>query len=211
MEGYSQKLEYEKAQVIKKTIEGLEYLNQSTSIQAYLENPNFLEEQNKLSLLNLQHDLNLTKKPTRIECFDISNLQGKFATGSLVVLTNGETDKKWYRKFKIKREGKPNDTAMMKEVIRRRLGHQEWPKPDLILVDGGKGQVGAAKEAEKEQGLNIPIFGLAKKEEWLYGPKEQIIKLPKSSLSLRLLQKVRDEAHRFALSYHHHLRKKYFP
>lgn len=206
MEGYANDLQFEKAQAIKKTIDGLQYLTQTNSAAVYLENPNFVEDQNRQSVEQLQKDLNLPSLPERIECYDISNLQGQQAVGSLVVLTHGDLDKKWYRKFKIHMENTPNDTAMMREVLQRRIKHPEWPKPDLILVDGGKGQVGAAFEVLQQAGWNIPLYGLAKRMEWLYSPEKEVIKLPKRSLSLRVLQKIRDEAHRFAITYHRKLR-----
>lgn len=199
MEQASKNLEFEKAQSIKKTITGLEYLTQVNNAQVYLENPNFVEDQNKQALEGLKHDLNLSKLPERVECYDISNLQGKQAVGSLVVLTHGEIDKKWYRRFKIIQENKPNDVGMMKEILQRRMKHKEWPTPDLILVDGGRGQTNAIKS-------QVPVFGLAKRMEWLYPPEGEVIKLPKSSPSLLLLQKIRNEAHRFALAYHRKLR-----
>lgn len=207
MKEYSACQEYEKASALKRTIEGLEYLTQSTNAQVYLENPNFVEDQNQKSLEELKKCLKLKNLPDRIECFDISNLQGQQATGSLVVLTSGEVDKKWYRRFKIHLEGKPSDVAQMKEMIARRLEHFEWPKPDLIIVDGGRGQVRGAKEELDKAGWDIPVFGLAKRMEWLYTPGTEIIKLPRTSLSIRLLQKIRDEAHRFAISYHRKLRQ----
>ena len=206
MEEAAKKLEFEKAQTIKKTIEGMEYLTQTNSAEVYLENPNFIEDQNRQSVEQLQKDLNLPALPERIECYDISNLQGGLAVGSLVVLTSGQIDKKWYRKFKIYAEGKPNDTAMMTEVLTRRVKHKEWPKPDLILVDGGKGQVSAVFAVLQEQNWDVPLYGLATRMEWLYASDKEVIKLSKSSLSLRLLQKIRDEAHRFAVSYHRKLR-----
>lgn len=207
MEYYSKRFEFEKAQNIKKTIGGLNYLTQPNRTQVYLENPNFLKEQDQLSLEQLKIDLNLGILPRRIECFDISNTQGKFAVGSLVVLTHGDIDKKWYRKFKIKLEGKPDDIAMMSEMVKRRLNHLEWPKPDLILVDGGRGQVKAITQIVLEKGWKIPVLGLTKKTEWIYRQSKEVIKLPKSSLSLRILQKIRDEAHRTAISYHRKLRQ----
>jgi len=206
MRQYAGKEEYKEAQQIKKILSGLEYLSQPNGAAVYLENPNFVEEYNKKSLERLRYDLHLVSFPERIECFDISNLQGKQAVGSLVVLTGGDIDKRWYRRFKISLEGKPNDVAQMREVVKRRLKHPEWLKPDLILVDGGRGQVNAVFNELIEVGWQVPVFGLAKRMEWLYLPDGSVIKLPKSSLSLRLLQKIRDEAHRFALSYHRHLR-----
>lgn len=206
MEKASHNLEFEKAQSIKKTIEGLQYLTQTNNAQVYLENPNFVEDQSKLALENLRKDLKLPSLPERIECYDISHIQGKFAVGSLVVLSHGDIDKKWYRKFKIILGKKPNDVGMMREILQRRMKYKEWPQPNLILVDGGRGQArGVFKELENKK-WEVPVFGLAKRMEWLYPPKGEIIKLPRSSLSLHLLQKIRDEAHRFALGYHRKLR-----
>lgn len=214
MEQYSKDLRFEEAAALKRTIDGLLYITQENRTSSYLQNPNFLEDQNKLAVLQVKNDLNLSQSPQRIECFDISNLGGKLAVGSLVVLTDGDTDKKWYRKFKINPPSggseKSNDTAMMAEVLRRRIMHDEWPKPDLILVDGGKGQLNAAGAEMSMAGWTVPVFGLAKRMEWLYGADGSIIKLSRSSLSLRLLQKIRDEAHRFAISYHKKLREKQF-
>ena len=182
MEEYSKKQEFEQAQSTKKTLEGIEYMLQSNRAEVYLDNPNFLEDQNKLAVEKLRHDLNLPDLPSRIECYDISNLGGRMAVGSLVVLTHGDIDKRWYRKFKIRLEGKPNDVAQMRQVS------------------------GALRELEKA-GWNVPVFGLAKRREWLYPPEGDPVKLPRSSLSLLLLQKIRDEAHRFAVTYHRKLRE----
>lgn len=203
MQAYAKNQEFEKAGEIKKVISGMEYLLSSTSVKGYLEDPNFLKQQNKLALACLQKDLGLTKTPERIEGYDISNIQGKDATGSMVVLTGGEIDKSQYRKFRILISGRPNDVAMMREMIERRFRHCEWPKPDLIIVDGGRAQARAVK-------TDIPVFGLAKRLEWIYPPEGRIIKLSRKSLSLKLLQKLRDEAHRFAIRYHRKLRGKMF-
>lgn len=119
----------------------------------------------------------------------------------MVVLTNGEIDKSQYRKFKIRLSGRPNDVAMMKEIINRRLKHQDWSQPDLMIVDGGRGQAKVVK-------CEVPVYGLAKRMEWLYPREGKIIKLSKSSPALKVLQKLRDEAHRFALAYHRKLRDK---
>ncbi|OGE38048.1 hypothetical protein A3B45_03180 [Candidatus Daviesbacteria bacterium RIFCSPLOWO2_01_FULL_39_12] len=197
---------FEEAAKVKKVIEGINYLTQSNRVQAYLENPNFLEDEKKQALIELKKDLNLTELPRRIEGYDISNIQGKEATGSLVVLTDGEIDKSQYKKFKIRASGRPNDVGMMKEMIKRRLNHPEWPLPDLIIVDGGRGQANAAKFEIRNSKFEIPVFGLAKRLEWLYPPEREVVKLSRKSLSLKLLQKIRDEAHRFALVYHRKLR-----
>lgn len=210
MEDYAKHEEFEKAQSIKKTLAGLTYLIQPNRTQGYLENPNFLEDERTQALLQLQNELNLPTLPERIECYDISNIQGHQATGSLVVLTHGEIDKHWYRKFKIIITGKPNDVGMHKEMMRRRLNHLEWPLPDLFLIDGGRGQVRGSYEELQKKNINLPIFGLAKRLEWLYPPEGEVIRLSKRSLSLRLLQKIRDEAHRFAITYHRKLRSQAF-
>ncbi|OGE26124.1 hypothetical protein A3H85_01510 [Candidatus Daviesbacteria bacterium RIFCSPLOWO2_02_FULL_40_8] len=199
---------YEEAANLKKIIEGVNYLLQPNQVHLYLENPNFLDQQRRSSLCELQKVLNIKTSLARVEMYDISNIQGKNATGSMVVLTNGEIDKSQYRKFKIIISGRPNDVGMMSEMLNRRLKHREWPLPQLLLLDGGRGQARTAAFILKQINLQIPVFALAKQMEWLYHPEEEIIKLPKSSLAIRLLQKLRDEAHRFALNYHRQLRSK---
>ncbi len=210
MEELSKMLDFEGAQRVKKTLQGISYLLSPNQTQAYLENPNFLQDQNNLALQSLQKALDLPTIPERVECFDISNTQGTDAVGSMVVLTHGEIDKSQYRKFKIKISGKPDDYGMMAEMIGRRLKHPEWPIPDLMLIDGGRGQVKAAFEELQKVGWEVPLFGLAKRMEWLYPSTGEVIKLPKRNMGLRLLQKIRDEAHRFGLSYHRKLRSKEF-
>jgi len=156
-------------------------------------------------LKELAKVLKLKKIPERIEGYDISNILGKQATGAMVVSTQGRVNKKEYRLFRIKTVKQANDPAMMAEVVKRRFGNN-WPKPDLILIDGGLTQLNAAFRALPEK---LPIIGLAKKQEEIYFPNQAIpLKLPKFSLALQLLQAIRDEAHRFAVSYHRKLRKK---
>jgi excinuclease ABC subunit C len=202
----SKEQNFEEAQRIKKIITGISYLTQPNKIKSYLENPNFLEDQRQLALLELQRVLNLPKLPERIEGYDISNIQGHESVGSMVVLTNGEIDKSQYRKFKIKITGKPNDYAMHQEMMGRRLKHPEWPYPDLIIIDGGLGQVHSVFPIIHDTNPLLPVFGLAKRMEWLYSPDGSIIKLPKSSPALKLVQKLRDESHRFAITFHRKLR-----
>lgn len=206
MEQKSKEQHFEEAARIKKILAGINYLTQSNRVQVYLENPNFLEDQSKLALKELQKALKLKNYPSRIEAYDISNTGGKEATGSMVVLTEGEIDKREYRKFKIFISGRPNDVGMHKEMMARRLNHLEWSLPDLIIVDGGRGQARAVEFQILNFKFPIPVYGLAKRMEWLYPPEGEIIKLPKRSLSLKLLQKLRDEAHRFAIIYHKKLR-----
>ena len=203
---------FEEANRLKKIITGITYLTQTNRTKAYLENPNFLEDERAIALKALQDALHLPKLPERIEGYDISNIQGKEATGSLVVLTNGEIDKSQYRKFKIFITGRPNDVGMHKEMMRRRIKHKEWPMPDLIIIDGGRGQVnGIATILSGSEYQNVPLYGLAKRMEWLYPPgADEIVKLPRKSSALHLLQKLRDESHRFAITYHRKLRGKTF-
>lgn len=207
MQKASANQEYEKAQAFKKILFGINYLTQKNRTHMYLENPNFLQEEDEVALLELQKDLKLDHVPERIEGYDISNISGIHAVGSMVVLTHGDIDKSQYRKFKIKITGRPNDVEMHREMMRRRLKNN-WPMPDLIIIDGGRGQVrGSQAEIELARlEKKIPILGLAKRNEWLYPPEGEIIKLSKRSLSLRLLQKLRDESHRFAITYHRKLR-----
>lgn len=202
MEEAAREQKFEQAAKAKRMIDGIAYLIQPNRVHMYLENPNFLQEETKLALRQLQRDLRLKKLPERIEAYDISNIGGKEAVGSMVVLTDGEIDKSQYRKFKIHISGKPNDVAMMREMVRRRLTHENWQAPDLIIVDGGRGQANGARLETGNLKLEIPVFGLAKRMEWLYPTQGEVIKLKKSSLALKLLQKLRDEAHRFAISYH---------
>jgi excinuclease ABC subunit C len=141
----------------------------------------------------------------RIEGYDISNISGTSAVGSMVVFEGGRPKKSDYRKFKIRTIRKQDDTGMMKETLRRRLKHEEWPLPDLVLIDGGKGQVNAALEVFSENGISVPIVGIAK------GPERKkndfVGKIPEG-FNKEVLIKVRDEAHRFAIEYHRKLRKK---
>lgn len=218
MEQSAKEQKFEEAGELKKILQGIFYLTQTNRVSRYLENPNFLEEEHKQTLLDLQKDLGLSELPERIEGYDISNLGGKEAVGSMVVLTNGEIDKSQYRKFKIHISGKPNDVGMHKEMMRRRFKHKEWLYPDLIIIDGGRAQANAAYSVLVANNLKIPVFGLAKRMEWLYLPEGEIsaslsnsrdariIKLPRKSLALRLLQKLRDESHRFAVIFHRKLR-----
>ncbi len=154
----------------------------------------------------LQKILKLEKPISRIEAYDVSNIQGKQATGSMVTFIKGLPDKNFYRKFKIKIQQKPNDAAMIKEILLRRFKHPEWGLPDLILIDGGKPQLSAAQKILKGK---LPIIALAKKKNELFieGNKKPILlkTLPRGTFNLIL--QLRDEAHRFALMYHKKLRR----
>jgi excinuclease ABC subunit C len=168
------------------------------------------------AILELAEALALPNLPYRMEAFDISNLQGTEIVAAMVVFEGGQPKKADYRKFKIKTvEGKPDDFASMREVIGRRLerleaGDEKFGEtPDLILIDGGKGQLGAAVDVARERGVEVPMIGLAKQFEEIYLPgRPDPVRLPRSSQALFLLQRIRDEAHRFGITYHRSLRSK---
>jgi len=166
------------------------------------------------SVLSLQRDLRLAKQPIRMECFDNSHLQGTNLVASMVVFENGKPKKSEYRKFKIKTVDGNDDFASMREVVfrrYRRLLDENQKLPDLIIIDGGKGQISAAIEALEKLGLQdkVQIISLAKRLEEIFLPDErEPILLPKTSSSLKLLQQIRDEAHRFAITFHRTLRSK---
>lgn len=161
------------------------------------------------SLKALQRDLRLQELPRRIECFDISTLQGTDTVASMVVFENGKPKKSDYRKYHVKTVEGQDDFASIREVIERRYSSIEEEKPDLIIIDGGKGQVSSAQAILKSIRISIPVIGLAKRLEEIYRPGEpDALILPKTSSSLRLLQRIRDEAHRFAVQFHRTVRKK---
>ena len=166
----------------------------------------------------LAEKLQLTNFPNRIECYDISHIQGTNTVASMVVFQNGLPKKTAYRKFKIKStEGKPDDFLSMKEVLSRRLsrlGEPKWEKPDLIIIDGGKGQLSSVMQIVEEMGVKvgkggIDFVSLAKREEEVFLPNQSdSILLPRDSNALYLIQRIRDEAHRFAITFHRDLRSK---
>ena len=162
----------------------------------------------------LAEKLRLKNFPNRIECYDISHIQGTNTVASMVVFQNGLSKKTAYRKFKIRMaEGKPDDFLSMKEVLSRRLsrlGESKWEKPDLIIIDGGKGQLSSVMQIVASLGIqDIDIVSLAKREEEVFLPNQsKSILLPRNSNALYLIQRIRDEAHRFAITYHRDLRSK---
>jgi len=169
-------------------------------------------EKGKQAILDLQKQLNLKKTPEVIEAFDISNIQGELSVGSMIVFNNGRPKKEDYRRYKIKTVKHADDYAMLQEVIKRRytrLLSENRKMPDLILIDGGKGQLSAVVKILKWLKLDLPTISIAKKEEEIFNPESnQSIKLPYNSEALFLLQRVRDEAHRFAINYHRKIRGK---
>lgn len=162
----------------------------------------------------LAEKLNLKNFPHRMECYDISHIQGTNTVASMVTFINGLPKKSEYRKFKVKMtEGKPDDFLSMKEVLTRRLSHlgeAKWEKPDLMIIDGGKGQLSSVMEIIEGLGVKgIDVVSLAKKHEEVFLPKQsKPVILPRNSSALFLFQRIRDEAHRFAITYHRQLRSK---
>jgi excinuclease ABC subunit C len=261
-DAFSKAEDFENAADLQKRINALSIITQPFIRPVeYDVNPNLREDIRDEELENLREVLSKNGLSVtylnRIEGYDISNIQGTHATGSLVVLTSGEIDKSQYRKFKIHKSGKPNDFAMMEEMLGRRLKHAEWPDPDLIVVDGGKGQITSVMKALNDADKKIPLIGLAKREETIVIPTEQEffnrekvrhsgdgqrkdsgispgtlserdsgqarmtmklygvnednfieVSLPKDAPGLKLIMRLRNEAHRFAITYHRKLRSK---
>ena len=202
---------YEEAQKIKSQIEKLDYITTTYHPpREFLERPTLVDDLQAKRLESLKKELNLPKIPKRIECFDISNISGKHSTGSMVVFIGGKSEKGEYRRFKIKFLNTPNDFEMIKQVLTRRFKN-DWPDANLIIIDGGLGQLSSANEAAVKFNKKMPIVGLAKKLEQIYttGSKKPI-SLPKESPARQLAQAIRDEAHRFAITYHRKLRSKAF-
>lgn len=185
---------------LSKTVEKIEHKNDRT----------------KNACVRLQELLALPKYPRRMECYDISNVSGVDKVGSMVVFIDGEADKNSYRRFKIKTVEGANDYASHQEMMRRRLaklGTEEedrFPKPDLIIIDGGKGQLSAVKEVFDEFGItDIPLISLAERDEEIFTLySSESIRLQKSDYVLQMLQRIRDEAHRFAITYFRSLHSK---
>lgn len=202
MELASKKQDFEKASNIRDKIFALEKVISHSGI---IEEKLITEEWDKTEK-ELKNLIGTTKEISKIEAYDISNIQGQESTGSMVTFVNGLPDKNLYRKFRIKISGKPNDVAMLKEVIKRRLTHREWPYPDLILVDGGISQFNATKSVVKNK--KIPVVSIAKRENKLFvkGGRQFFLKNLSREIFNLILQ-LRDEAHRFAITYHKKLRK----
>lgn len=168
------------------------------------------EAQTSRAVEDLQKFLHLPKLPRKMECFDISHFQGAETVASMVVFKNGQPDKKSYRRFKIRStEGKPDDFLSMREVTSRRYGKLTAEElPDLIVIDGGIGQLNSALEIIRAFGHEVPVVGLAKEFELIFVEGEsEPVELPRESQALYLMQRIRDEAHRFAITYHRKLRR----
>jgi len=185
-------LEFEKAAEMRRRLFALQHIQDTALI-----------EDEKIQIPSVKFQTS-----RRIEGYDVSNISGTYAVGSMAVFTDGKPDKKEYRKFKIYTVRQSDDVGMLKEVLRRRLRHTEWRLPDMILIDGGKGQVNAAKEVlEEYYGLRIPVVGIAK------GPRRKrtdIVGIIPKEIDKKTLIHLRDEAHRFATAYHKKVRAKRF-
>jgi excinuclease ABC subunit C len=219
MKKASKNMNYEEAAKYRDQLQKFDYIRKSRiTAQEYIDNPYLLDDLISESLQGLQDRIpELNVLPQRIECYDISNIQGTDAVGSMVVAVKGRLNKSFYRRFKIKQKSTPDDFGMLKEVLTRRLNrgiknHKNWDLPDLLVIDGGKGQVSTITQIVDKLNLDIPVIGLAKKFETIIyrqnGELKELL-LPKDDESLKLLQRLRDESHRFAQAYHHKLRSKF--
>lgn len=204
---------FEEAKVVASQLKTFKYVSETHEydVEEYLTNPNFVEdirdnERKKLKEILLKYidvdDL------IRIECFDIAHLSGSFPTASMVTFIDGDAEKKYYRHFKIYQNKKNSDVDSMQEVIKRRLKHlEDWGRPDLIVIDGGKPQLSSVHDLLEE--ANIPFIGLAKRLETIVIYKDgKFIEIRPTGGALNLLQRIRDEAHRFARRLHHSQMKK---
>lgn len=212
MKGFAKERDFERAAQARDKIMALEKIR-----TIRVENQRDLNRDKAMS--GLRQALNLKSIPRRIECYDISNINGQFPVGSMIVFEEGVPKKNDYRRFEIKTVKQIDDFAMLKEVLRRRFSHMGFGRdksfreiPDLIIIDGGKGQLSSVQEATKDFEIKVSIVGLAKKEEeiFLLDPvgRFQRIVFPNESEVRFLLQRIRDEAHRFAITYHRNLRSK---
>ncbi|MDO4797857.1 MAG: excinuclease ABC subunit UvrC [Coriobacteriales bacterium] len=190
--------------------------NAHFALNRYMVRTGYADDRTNQALMQLESALALDGPPLRIECFDISTLHGRFTVASMVVFTNGRPDKGQYRRFKIHAElDEANDFLSMSEVLGRRYAPERMAdqrfgsRPDLLVVDGGKPQLTAAIEQLDDLGLDIPVCGLAKSDEEVFVPWDDTpIVLPSGSASLYLIKQVRDESHRFAITFHRELRDK---
>ena len=190
--------------------------NARHALMRHMVKTGYADERTNQALLQLESALALDAPPLRIECFDISTLHGHFTVASMVVFTNGRPDKSQYRRFKIQTPlTEANDFVSMSEVLGRRYAPERMAderfgsRPDLLVVDGGKPQLTAAVAQLEELGLEIPVCGLAKSDEEIFVPWDETpVVLPSGSPSLYLIKQVRDESHRFAITFHRELRDK---
>lgn len=192
----------------------IEFRDRLERLNSVFKNAKIISDLSKMDvILKIQRSLNLKRKPHRIEGYDVANIQGKFATGSMVVFTDGNPDKEEYKKFKIRFTKEGGDTAMLEEVLRRRFRHPEWQFPDLIIIDGGKAQLNAASNFLKLKKLQIPVIALTKNEKHIgdhiyLSNKKTPISLKRLPESVRnLILQIDAEAHRFAIGYYRKLHR----
>lgn len=228
MKSLSKNHEFEKAALLRDQLISYQYLTQEKrNIREYIETPTLIDDEGLSMQKDLIEKLNkeyekltlpllqpVDESNFRVEIFDISNFQGSNAVGSMTVLIGGISARGEYRKFKIKTKDTPDDFAMMQEMLSRRFSDfnvKKWGLPDLIVIDGGKGQLSSALETLNEKGINIPTIGLAKKFEEIVIQKKsgdfEIVDIPNDTKAIRLLQKGRDEAHRFGITYYRKLHR----
>ena len=194
--------------------------DQVMALESILRHKNIINREKEMSgryqaLVTLEKILDMKNPIERIECYDISNIQGKNATGSMVVFINGVAEKSQYKKFKVQLKNEPNDIAMLKEVLERRFNHPEWLYPQVMLIDGGKAQLNVAIKSkhsitEQKKLKNIKIISIAKgRQELFIEDKQKPISLKSLPQEVyNLIKNLDDEAHRFAITYHKKLRQK---
>ncbi|MCL2024730.1 MAG: excinuclease ABC subunit UvrC [Coriobacteriia bacterium] len=201
---------------VKRELIEMAQRNAKHALMRWMVRTHYEDDRLNTALTQLTSALALTEPPYRIECYDISTLHGAHSVGSMVVFTAGKKDPNAYRRFKIRRAGdEANDVAMMREVLSRRFAPRNAEdgrfakKPDLIIVDGGKPQLNAARAVLEELGVAVSVVGLAKREEEIFVTwQDAPVVLPDGAPSLYLMKRIRDEAHRFAVEYHRMLRSK---
>ncbi len=214
---------FEKAAVIRDQLASYQYLTQpKRAIREYIEKPKLIDDEAESSveeliqILNREGNFKLSNEDLpnfRIEIFDISNFQGKNPVGSMVVLTGGIPDKSQYRRFKIRSKDTPDDFSMMAEMLSRRFAKRKgeaWPEPNLIVIDGGKGQLSTAQEVFTKKDVQIPSIGLAKRLEEIVIAESKgykMLLLPENNRAINLLKKGRDEAHRYGITYYRKLHR----
>jgi excinuclease ABC subunit C len=220
---------YENAAKVRDRLQEFKYISEQVIVDYGMDEDDLKiakEERTMKALAQFVQKLKLPEVKLRngfkIECYDISNIQGKNATGSMIVFVDGKPKKSFYRKFRIRAKDTPDDFLMMQEMLTRRLARIDSDDksfseiPDVMIIDGGKGQLSSAFEILQDSIHQIPLISLAKREEELFIPKLDLdnklkyrkVILPRNSQELYLIQRIRDEAHRFAITYHRNLRSK---
>ena len=217
LEQFNKKVEITQAKLgVKKQLLDMAEKNASEYLSKSIDKIKHKNDMTKNACQRLQNILGLQKYPKRMECYDISNISGVDKVGSMVVFIDGESDRSSYRRFKIKTVEGANDYASHQEMMRRRLAklgtdeEERFPKPDLIIIDGGKGQLSAIKEIFDEYEVkDIELISLAEREEEVFTLfSEESIRIDHRDYALKMLQRIRDEAHRFAITYFRSLHSK---